>query len=159
MSADDPFVTPWHAGLTADVFVVRDGRFLVLTRTMPVRGHEYLPGGVVDRGEDPEVAAAREAREETGLDLGELRLLRVWTYLPPGSAWETIHATYVAAAPAGEVVLSHEHTAHRWVTPDEYVERWCSESLESSFPEHASFLRNVRRNCELVRPLLAASAA
>ena len=154
MSAVDPFVNPTHAGLTADVFVVRDGRFLVLGRTVPVRGHEYLPGGIVEPGEDPEDAAVREVLEETGLAVAAVRLLRVWTHLPPESAWETIHATYVADAPHGEVRISDEHVSHRWVTVDEYVARWASEELEAAFPQFGSFLRNVRRNCELVRRLV-----
>lgn len=61
---------PTHAGLTADVFVVRDDTFLTLARG-PGRGEGvwYVPGGGVDRGEDPLDAAVRETREETGLEV------------------------------------------------------------------------------------------
>ena len=40
------------------------------------------------------------------------------------------------------------------MTVDEYVARWASEELEAAFPQFGSFLRNVRRNCELVRRLV-----
>jgi 8-oxo-dGTP pyrophosphatase MutT (NUDIX family) len=56
--------------------VVREGDGLLFVR------HSYgdrrcweLPGGGIKRGEDPRNAAAREAREELGLDLAEWRSL------------------------------------------------------------------------------------
>jgi 8-oxo-dGTP pyrophosphatase MutT (NUDIX family) len=73
-----------HAGLTADAFEVRGEKFLTLRRG-PGRGEGvwYLPGGQVERGEDPLVAAVRETREATGLEVESVRLLRVWTYATP----------------------------------------------------------------------------
>jgi 8-oxo-dGTP diphosphatase len=145
---------PIHAGLTADVFVIRDGRFLTLKRG-PGRaeGLWYLPGGLVEQGEDPAAAAARETYEETGLHVTDLRLLRVWTY-PTPEGHDTVHATYTADAASGEVVLSHEHTDFRWSDLDGYIVRWCSERLEEAVPEHATWIRQVRANCELLRQLL-----
>jgi 8-oxo-dGTP diphosphatase len=152
---DDEMTVQIHAGLTADVFVLRDGRFLTLKRG-PGRaeGLWYLPGGGVDAGEDPMDAAARETLEETGLAVTNLRLLRVWTYATP-EGHHTVHATYVADAVDGDVVLSHEHTAFRWTGIDAYIERWCSEALEASMPAFAGWFREVRTNCELLRRQLA----
>lgn len=146
---------PTHAGLTADMFVLRGDQFLTLERG-PGRGEGlfYLPGGIVDPGEDPLAAAGRETAEECGLDVRDTRILRVWTY-PTPEGFETIHATFVAWSDDGDVVLSHEHSAHRWTTVDGYVTRWCTPELESAFPEHAVWLRQVRRNCELVAAILA----
>lgn len=143
-----------HHGLTADVFVIREGRFLVLTRAGGLgEGVEYIPGGIVDPGEDPFDAAVRETKEETGLDVRDAALLRVWAY-PSGEGWETVHATYVGYSDAGDVVITPEHTAHRWVTPDEHIDRWCREEFEETFPQFATFFQQVRRNCELVRQYL-----
>ena len=36
-----------------------------------------LPGGFIDRGEQPEAAIRREIREETGIELDDLRMLEV----------------------------------------------------------------------------------
>ncbi len=142
--------TPIHAGLTADVFAVRGGTFLALERG-PGRGEGvwYLPGGLVERGEDPQAAAIRETREETGLELHDVRILRVWTYATP-EGHDTVHATFVALAPSGEVSLSSEHTAFGWTTPTEYMAGWCSEELESAVPDYAGWIRQVRKNCELL---------
>lgn len=38
-------------------------------------GYWSLPGGVINYLEEPEIALVREVREETGLDVGDLRLL------------------------------------------------------------------------------------
>jgi ADP-ribose pyrophosphatase YjhB (NUDIX family) len=148
-----------HAGLTADVFVVRAGKFLALERGPGLgEGVWYLPGGLVERGEDPIAAAIRETREETGLKLEDVRLLRVWTYGPPGETHHTVHATYVAVAPTGEVSLSAEHTAFGWMTPSAYIAQWCNEELESFVPEWAGWIREVRANCTLLEDELRASA-
>jgi 8-oxo-dGTP diphosphatase len=151
--------TPNHAGLTADVFAVRGSTFLTLERGPGLgEGVWYIPGGVVELGEDPAAAAIRETREETGLELDAVRRLRVWTYAPPGETQHTVHATYVAVAPVGEVSLSAEHTACGWMTPAEYIASWCSEELEAAVPEWSGWIREVRANCRLLEELLRAAA-
>jgi 8-oxo-dGTP diphosphatase len=145
-------------GLTADVFVVRGDTFLALERGPGLgEGVWYIPGGLVERGEDPRAGAIRETREETGLELDDVRLLRVWTYAPPGETNHTVHATYVGFAPAGEVSLSAEHTAFGWMTPAAYVARWCAEALESVVPEWSGWIREVRTNCALLEDELRRS--
>jgi len=49
-----------------------------------------LPAGVMDDGENPEVCAAREVREETGMAAGKLTLLGA-VYLAPGYSNELNH--------------------------------------------------------------------
>lgn len=145
-----------HQGLTADMFVIRDGRFLVLTRRGGLgEGVEYLLGGLVEAGEDPMAAAIRETKEETGLGVRDVSLLRTWTYATP-EGWDTIHATYVGYSDDGDVSITDEHGAYRWIEPDEYVERWCSERNEEAFPSFAGWFRSVRQNCDLVRERLRA---
>lgn len=145
---------PVHRGLTADMFVIRDNRFLTLTRAGGLgEGVNYLPGGIVDRGEDPAVAAVRETREETGLLVSDPTLLRAWTY-PTPEGWDTVHVTYVAFSDAGEPVLSHEHSAFQWTTPVGYISEWCSAELQEVHPTHARFISEVRTNCELIAALL-----
>jgi 8-oxo-dGTP pyrophosphatase MutT (NUDIX family) len=146
-----PLPPPHHAGLTAEVFVLRGDRILTLVRGAGLgEGFSYVPGGIVEPGEDPLDAAVRETKEESGLDVRDARILRVWAY-PTADGWETVHATYVAWSDEGDVVLSHEHTGFEWTTIDAYIARWCNEELEAAVPDFAVFLRNVRRNCELVR--------
>lgn len=49
-----------------------------------------LPAGVMESGEQPEVSAAREIREEIGMAAGQLRKLGTF-YLAPGYSTELMH--------------------------------------------------------------------
>ncbi len=56
----------------------RDGRVLLARRAIEPRlGYWDLPGGFAEEGEAPEDAVRRELREETGLDVEPLELMRI----------------------------------------------------------------------------------
>jgi 8-oxo-dGTP diphosphatase len=58
---------------------------LTITRRWdPYQGHKALPGGHVDPGEAPHVAAARELFEETGIAVPDDMLIPVGVYATPG---------------------------------------------------------------------------
>ncbi len=59
------------------IMMVRNGEVL-LVRHVYIDGW-YLPGGAVDRGETLDAAARREACEETGAELHNLRLVGAYT--------------------------------------------------------------------------------
>jgi ADP-ribose pyrophosphatase YjhB (NUDIX family) len=66
------------------VAVVEGDRLLLVRRAIdPERGKWSLPAGYLDHGEDPRLAAAREAWEECGLVVAVGALLDV-IYNPPG---------------------------------------------------------------------------
>ena len=109
--------------------------FLVLRRVPEKQGYWHLVAGGVEWGEEPAAAAARELREEAGLetpvrDLG-LRLSYELAGDPPevrarfglDVARVEVHA-YVARAPAGwEPTLDAEHDAYEWLGAGIAVER------------------------------------
>jgi len=59
---------------TVDIIIELQEGIVLIERKNPPHGWA-LPGGFVDYGETLEAAAIREAREETSLDVNNLRLL------------------------------------------------------------------------------------
>lgn len=101
--------------LAAAVVIERGGRVLLGRRGPGARaaGRWSFPAGFVERGEPVEAAAAREAREETGLDVAVGPLLGL--YSAPGET--VVLAVYVATA-AGEPVAGDDLDEVGWFAPD-----------------------------------------
>lgn len=83
------------------------------------RGMWNVPGGFIEYGEAPELAAIREAKEETGLDIQLGRLLGVYMERF-GSPYFMYGFMYEASAPNGKVRLdATEIEDARWWAPSE----------------------------------------
>ncbi|MGC8606174.1 MAG: NUDIX hydrolase [Vulcanisaeta sp.] len=62
--------------------VIKDGKILLIRRgAEPNRGKWSIPGGMVEPGEDPDYAALRELREETGIIGKVIGLFGIYQYL------------------------------------------------------------------------------
>jgi len=95
----------------------RDDKHILLLRRAiePGYGKWVFPGGFVDRGEEVVVAAVREAREESGLQVRIYRLLNVYSY--PGRA--PVIIVYVASITGGTLALDDESTEAKFFPPDD----------------------------------------
>jgi ADP-ribose pyrophosphatase YjhB (NUDIX family) len=106
--------------LAVAVLIAREGRVLLGKRGPGTRepGKWSFPAGFVERGERVEEAAAREAREETGLDvtIGEL----VGLFSSPGEP--VVLAVYGATIESGEPVAGDDLIEVGWFAPDEFPE-------------------------------------
>lgn len=107
-----------HLPSVAVAVVVRDEQVLVLrTYRYPVGRYGYeLPGGGVDPGEDPAVAAARETAEETGwAPVGPGRPLITFQPLP-GGVVTTVHVhLWTDAERSGAPLDRHEPGQAQWI--------------------------------------------
>ena len=86
--------------LTVDIVIEMEGRpgsVVLVSRKNPPLGWA-LPGGFVDVGETLEAAAAREAREETGLDLTELKQFRAYSDPSRDPRGHTVSVVFTARA-------------------------------------------------------------
>ncbi len=117
-----------HPGAVCVLLRAPDGRF-VFVRQYRVGAKKELSevvAGILNAGEDPDVAAHREVREETGFLL--TRLVRMGMLYPtPGYVEERIICYYAEAGEQGERQLDHD------------------ERVEVEFVSESDFRARVRR--------------
>ena len=83
-----------------------------------------IPGGKIKTNEPSVDALRREIREETGLELRDIRFELVQDCIEPPEFYTKAHfllLNYTAVALGTEVVLNDEAEMHRWVSLDEAV--------------------------------------
>jgi 8-oxo-dGTP diphosphatase len=103
------------------------GKILLLKRSETA---DYLPsiwedmGGRIKQFEEPEEALRREVKEETGLEIVILKPLAVFhDYRGERIAEnELLIITYWCKAQSDQIILSEEHSAYQWVSPEEALE-------------------------------------
>jgi 8-oxo-dGTP pyrophosphatase MutT (NUDIX family) len=146
----------WGEQLCADAVAISYGRqgrpWLLMVERRD--GHGWaLPGGYVDPGEEPVVAAIRELREETGLTLRGARTIQVEqpTYVPDprasDEAWMVtvpVWVIYDLDRPA--VVGGDDARRAGWVPACDYAE--VAEYIEVTyqgevFPAHRDLLHDL----------------
>jgi 8-oxo-dGTP diphosphatase len=101
--------------LAVGTIITDDGGRVVLVRRAiePGYGKWVFPGGYVDRGEEVQLAAVREAREECGLDVRIERLLNIYSY--PGRA--PVIVVYTARMTGGALACDDEGLEAKFFDP------------------------------------------
>ena len=97
------------------VIRMEDGRIVLVRRAIePGYGKWVFPGGYVDRGEEITLAAIREAREESGLDVRIDHLINIYSY----AGRTPIVVVYAASRLSGDLVVDDEGLEARAFEPD-----------------------------------------
>jgi 8-oxo-dGTP diphosphatase len=130
---------PKTPALTVDC-VIRDpeGRVLLIRRKHePFAGSFALPGGFVEIGETVEAACRREVREEAGIDVGELRLVGVYSDPKRDRRGHTVSVAFLAML-AGAIPPRAGSDA----AGAEWVENWRDHALGF---DHARILEDAEK--------------
>ncbi len=82
---------------TVDAIIEIEGGIVIIERSNPPFGFA-LPGGFVDYAESLEDAVKREVKEETGLDLAELKQFHTYSDPKRDPRFHTIGTVYIGKA-------------------------------------------------------------
>ncbi len=116
------------------------GKILLMKRTDNQKW--CLPCGLVEAGESPEQGAIREAKEETGLEVQILELVKVYTRFPsPEYGLYTLVSTvYLCEVTGGVLTRSHEDLGLQYWNIKE-VPIWHCEMKQHAKDAHAAWLK------------------
>ena len=101
--------------VTVGVVVCDDeGRVLLLKHVFRIGSGWGIPGGFIERGEQPEEGLRRELREEAGLDIEDVELLFARTLKRP----QQVELIYRCRASGMVTAQSFEIKTAKWFAPD-----------------------------------------
>lgn len=130
---------------TVGAILVKEGKILLQLRNHgPFENAWCLPGGHIEFGESVEEAVKREVKEETGLDMEDIRFFHYYTEHYKNMDWHAVALIFIARVRGEEVLQEEEVKELRWFFPEETRE------LAFAF-EHRriidDFIRREGRNC------------
>jgi len=104
--------------------IVDRGRVVVVRRsTEPLQGEWSIPGGMLEVGETVREAAAREAREETGLEVETGEVLGVFDRILPDEQgkirYHYVLIDLLCRRVGGELRAGSDAAEVRWLTAEE----------------------------------------
>jgi ADP-ribose pyrophosphatase YjhB (NUDIX family) len=83
---------------TVDIIIELEDKGIVLIRRKNPPHGWAIPGGFVEYGESLEMAAVREAKEETGLDVSLIRQMHTYSRPDRDPRQHTITTVFIASA-------------------------------------------------------------
>jgi nucleoside triphosphatase len=105
---------------TVGIFIFNPKGELLLLESHKWPGRYVVPGGHVELGERIDQAVLREAKEETGLEVGNLTFLCWQEFIYDPAFWKNRHFLffdYACTTEETEVRLNEEAEKYLWIDP------------------------------------------
>lgn len=110
---------------TVGIFIFNKAGEMLLLKSHKFPGRYVVPGGHVELGERLEEAAIREAKEETGLDVYDLKFINFQQFIYDPSFWKRRHFIFfdfLGRADSLDVQLNDEAQEYFWVKLESALE-------------------------------------
>jgi len=117
MSQEEWLKTIERAGVVVACLIKKEDKYLLIQERQPsAYGLWNLPAGHVDKGEELETAAVREAKEETGLDVRLIKEIAIYHE----SAKQAVKHIYSTEIIGGELISPNDEIMDiKWLTFDQ----------------------------------------
>jgi phosphoglycolate phosphatase len=105
---------------TVGALIFNPARQVLMIRTHKWSDLWGIPGGKIKWGETAEAALRREVREETALEITNIKFALVQDCIRSKEFYREAHfvlLNYTCDTPGGQVVLNDEAEEFQWVTP------------------------------------------
>jgi nucleoside triphosphatase len=124
---------------TVGILIINALDELLLLRSHKWPDRYVIPGGHVELGERIEQTVIREAKEETGLDVTDLRFLCWQEFVFDPSFWKKRHFLffdYSCHVDSTEVTLNDEAEEYVWIKPEQALDLPIDAYTRSSLLEY-----------------------
>ena len=121
---DCGFIHWEHSRPCVGVLVIEGGKVLLVERAIePFKGYWDIPGGFLEAGEHPAEGAAREMREETGLEIETTGILGIFMDVYGEAGVATLNICYLARAVGGSLRAGDDAAGIHWHPLDRLPEK------------------------------------
>jgi len=114
-----------HVEVCAGALVFSKGKILLL-RSHKWNNNLVMPGGHIEYGERIKDALVREIREETGLEIKDIRFIGVQEFIFDKVFYKKKHFIFLdffCKAKGGRIKLNNEAEDYEWIKPEEALRR------------------------------------
>ncbi|MCB1097324.1 MAG: NUDIX domain-containing protein [Verrucomicrobiae bacterium] len=117
--------SPQYPIATVGALIFNEHNQVLMIRTHKWSNRWGIPGGKIERGETTEDALHREIREETALEIDDIRFVTVQDCIEPEEFYTSAHFllfNFTARRVSGTVFLNDEAEEFVWIDPQQAVE-------------------------------------